>query len=423
MKKSLALGIALTAALSGTCAAHAANMDMFSDVPAGHWAYDSIAELAADGVIEGYGDGTFRGDRPMTRYEMAQLVEKAMRKGEFEGVRYSGTVDRLAAEFADELTVLNRRVDEHEKKLDNFKLTGEARFSYSHTDYKNAAAPYKSSNARLRTDIVFSAQINNRWTYVARLENNQYFHRDGNNSTGRPFDDKGEDTDVEVNRAFLKGRVGTVDVVAGRAWLGLAKGLTYDSSFDGVYLKYGNKYQIDGFYGKLTNAMANNLYQNNKSWGVHALVPIHAQADVFGGYDTMRFNKADNLVLTHMGVTWRFGKKLALTGMWLHSNMNRNGNGAAVILDYGAASFKKPGSFGIQAVYYNEPARFAQQHTMEGDWWSQNLWDDGFKGYSLSASYGVADGMVASVKYFDIQSRADGAKKNKTLWSELKTRF
>ena len=70
MKKSLVLAMAM--ALGVTASAYAANP--FSDVPAGHWAYDSINKLAAAGVIEGYGDATFGGDKLMTRYEMAQIV-------------------------------------------------------------------------------------------------------------------------------------------------------------------------------------------------------------------------------------------------------------------------------------------------------------------------------------------------------------
>ena len=63
-------------ALGVTASAYAANP--FSDVPAGHWAYDSISKLAATGVIEGYGDSTFGVYKLMTRYEMAQIVAKAM---------------------------------------------------------------------------------------------------------------------------------------------------------------------------------------------------------------------------------------------------------------------------------------------------------------------------------------------------------
>ena len=55
-----------------TASAYAANP--FSDVPAGHWAYDSINKLAAAGVIEGYGDSTFGGDKLMTRYEMTSWL-------------------------------------------------------------------------------------------------------------------------------------------------------------------------------------------------------------------------------------------------------------------------------------------------------------------------------------------------------------
>ena len=89
--KSLVL--AMGHGLRCTASAYAANP--FSDVPAGHWAYDSVAELAAAGVVDGYGDGTFGGDKLMTRYEMAQIVAKAMANG--------ANVDKLAAEFADEL--------------------------------------------------------------------------------------------------------------------------------------------------------------------------------------------------------------------------------------------------------------------------------------------------------------------------------
>ena len=64
MKKSMVLVMAM--ALGVTASAYAANP--FSDVPAGHWAYDSVAKLASAGVIDGYGDGVFGGDKLMTRY-------------------------------------------------------------------------------------------------------------------------------------------------------------------------------------------------------------------------------------------------------------------------------------------------------------------------------------------------------------------
>ena len=161
MKKSLVLAMAM--ALGVTASAYAANP--FSDVPAGHWAYDSISKLAAAGVIEGYGDDTFRGDRLMTRYEMAQIVAKAMAKG--------ANVDKLAAEFADELDALGVRVAALEKKSDNVKITGQFRYHYSsHKDKINWGGRRKRSYQHyMRSRIWFNGKVNDNWTYVGMLEN------------------------------------------------------------------------------------------------------------------------------------------------------------------------------------------------------------------------------------------------------------
>ena len=156
MKKSLVLAMAM--ALGVTASAYAANP--FSDVPAGHWAYDSINKLAAAGVIEGYGDTTFGGDKLMTRYEMAQIVAKAMAKG--------ANVDKLAAEFADELDNLGVRVANLEKKADNVKVTGEMRYHY--VDNDGDVEGYKTE---LRSRIWVNGQINDDWKYTGMIENIQ----------------------------------------------------------------------------------------------------------------------------------------------------------------------------------------------------------------------------------------------------------
>ena len=159
MKKSLVLAMAM--ALGVTASAYAANP--FSDVPAGHWAYDSVNKLAAAGIVDGYGNGTFGGDRLMTRYEMAQIVAKAMAKG--------ANVDRLAAEFADELDSLGVRVAALEKKSDNVKITGEFRALYANHEGKGSISnDYEST---LRSRIWITGQINDGWKYTGMLQNTQ----------------------------------------------------------------------------------------------------------------------------------------------------------------------------------------------------------------------------------------------------------
>ena len=124
MQKRKRLLIAVTAL--GFCAAApvaSAAPNPFSDVPKDHWAYEAVEQLAQDGVIEGYGDATYRGERAITRYEMAQLVAKAMAKADATP-RDQVAIDKLAAEFRDELASFGVRIAEMEQHTDNVKWDG-----------------------------------------------------------------------------------------------------------------------------------------------------------------------------------------------------------------------------------------------------------------------------------------------------------
>jgi hypothetical protein len=95
----------------------------FADVPANHWAYQAIQSLAADGLIDGYPDGTFDGDRPLTRYEMAVLVARVIAKLQANGAGYASktdleTVQKLIDALKDELDALGVRVTNLEDALD-----------------------------------------------------------------------------------------------------------------------------------------------------------------------------------------------------------------------------------------------------------------------------------------------------------------
>jgi hypothetical protein len=96
----------------------------FSDVPANHWAYEYIQSLAADGVIDGYPDGKFKGDRPLTRYEMAVVVARVIAKlQENLGAKGPSREDldklqKLIDSLKDELDALGVRVTNLEDSLD-----------------------------------------------------------------------------------------------------------------------------------------------------------------------------------------------------------------------------------------------------------------------------------------------------------------
>ena len=195
-------------------------------------AYDSVNKLASAGIVDGYGNGTFGGDRLMTRYEMAQIVAKAMAKG--------ANVDRLAAEFADELDSLGVRVAALEKKSDNVKITGEARFRYA--DLKGKGNVADSYVGDLRSRIWITGQVNDDWSYTGMIQNIQDFAGD---YTG--------DKKTDFQRAYVQGKLGGMAVTAGRYNAFFADGNIYDNRADGVELSYGDKVKLSLAAGKATD--------------------------------------------------------------------------------------------------------------------------------------------------------------------------
>lgn len=86
---------------------------LFPDVSENHWAYEYVTKLSEAGLIEGYPDGTFKGDRMMTRYEFAALVYRLMQSGK---VGQNPDMDRLVGEFTPELQYI--RIDTVSKHKD-----------------------------------------------------------------------------------------------------------------------------------------------------------------------------------------------------------------------------------------------------------------------------------------------------------------
>ena len=413
MKKSLVLAMAM--ALGVTASAYAANP--FSDVPAGHWAYDSINKLAAAGVIEGYGDTTFGGDKLMTRYEMAQIVAKAMAKG--------ANVDKLAAEFADELDTLGVRVAALEKKADNVKITGNIRYSYAEKD-----GDIDGFSNKLRSRIWVKGQVNDDWSYTGMLENNQDF----TNNAG--------DEDTKFQRAYVDGKIGGVAVEAGRLPLNLVAGNLYDTRADGIVASYGKDVKVTGFYAKPTNqgkvladtpkidkieVEYDNVYgaKVDAKFGVVTATAGYTvfQDAALNGYEYVN-DKAelvgsvdlDDNKIWNVGVAFDVAKNLNLSANYMKSSekyVTDDDDAIVVGLSYAGAKAAKAGSFGIYANYYDQARSTVVAHTMNGEYGTH-----GFKGYMVGANYTFAKNIVGAVEYYDLEDKWN-SNDLKTLWSQL----
>ena len=393
MKKSLVLAMAM--ALGVTASAYAANP--FSDVPAGHWAYDAVNKLAAEGVVDGYPDGTYGGDKLMTRYEMAQIVAKAMAKG--------ANVDKLAAEFADELDSLGVRVANLEKKADNVKVTGEIRYSYRDVD-----GDVNSNESVLRSRLWVNGQINEDWSYTGMFENNQDF----GNKTG--------DEKIDFARAYVEGRVGGLDVVAGRYNEVTFTGNILDANLDMARVSYGDKVKVSALAGKAYDTADNFFDGNGNKYTLQDDDRIYigsieaALGDVDAYVAYFKTNSDMDKEIWNVGASYGFGD-FTLSAEYMRGDKEHYANagkdGWWADLAWKGAEADQPGSYGIHAGYYDQSPSAYIMPTTDAEYFA-----DGYKGWNVGVSYTFAKNIVGMVNYWDMESQTTN-KDAQTIFSEL----
>lgn len=433
MKKSLApiLGALLILGVSGTASAAA---NPFSDVPAGHWAYDAVAQLAADGVIEGYGDGTFRGDRQITRYEMAQMIAKAMAKNP-SGVD-KAMLDRLTAEFSEELNNLGVRVSNLEKHADKVKWTGRLRYTYSSERHEYGGQSEKENLNQLLLRLEPEMEVNDNWSVHARLDASTDMKKDTT-------------SDVKLKRAWAQGDYGQFQVKLGKMELYTnEKGLIFDDEFSGVQMRYATKndnfrttlmagrldvsdtrlYRIsnnvlnlarntsgvDYFNDTASNFFGINLqYVKDKGFS-GGIGYYHLSDGMFLMTDrAVSNNSKANIWSLNLG--YRFDKNFNIWGSYARNTRGKNSTvydgenkSWQIEADYKGAKHTDKGSWGAYAAYRRYGATTSLLPTTDGVGWGQ-------KGWEIGARYVPMKNVLVTAKYFHgkdtLYSNGNSAKK------------
>ena len=402
MKKTLVSALA-TALVVGAASTTFAAANPFSDVPRDHWAYDAVTQLAADGVVEGYGDGTYRGDRNITRYEMAQMVAKAMAK-ENMPVSDRALVDRLAAEFADELNNLGVRVSNLEKHADMVKWNGKLEYTYTSLREENA----KKVNAN---EYVFrlepTAEVNKNWDVHARLDAEGNSMKDDTTST------------VSLKRAWAQGnydnftvKLGKMEMTSGEAYQAPGA-LVLDDNFSGAEVSFGNLVKAKVQAGRLSTSPRTKTFGDTANYQSIGLQYETEKLTAGAGYYRLgsddlgsRYGvKADKdkLNIWSLNGAYHFDKNVALTGAYAYSSdIDRYKKSGQVSLEYKGADEADKGSWGAYVSY---------RHLGDSAFLAT---DDGVqrltKGIELGTSYTLWKNVVLSAKYFNgktLEKKAD----------------
>ncbi len=336
MKKILAL--AAVAALTAGVSAYAANP--FSDVTADDWAYQAVSDLSAQGVVEGYPDGTFKGERNMTRYELAQIVARLMAKEDQLNAEQQATLDKLAGEYADELANLGVRVSNLEKKVGNISWAGDAKMMYTNNAEKTAKDTYKG---RIRLNV--KGQVNDATYVQGRIVTNMWFKDAGNNAA--------DDGNTTMDRLFVNHSFGDkTSVVLGRQDLTVFSGLEYDDAFDGAKLAYNDgKFDAYAAFGQM-NAGTDAQKATDAAFG--GLGYDFGVAKLNAAY----FNFTGDKAKAAYGFDSIWGANLVVPvqdfsvfGEYWDSNADKNDSAYQAGLGYSTLDAAKPGTFALNVAY------------------------------------------------------------------------
>ena len=418
MKKNLIVALALVFVLGIAGTAFAA-ANPFVDVPAKHWAYDAVTKLAQAGILDGYGDGTYRGERLATRYEMAQATAKAMARADKADAQMKALIDKLAVEFAAELNNLGVRVAKLEKNASSIKFWGDARLRYqSGYDGTLDSSGVNHSRFQQRIRVYAKADLNDNASFYGRLASEWTSSNNvGTTSNADVFWDYGyfqwkftPEFSASVGRHFLAAGYNTF-------WT--------NGGFDGAQFYYKN----GKFDGKLAYGDVGNYVNSGKDVksGVAQellLVDLNYAFTPNFALNGVLYSAADDKKYPYQiwsaGFKTKFQTDFTLTGQYFSNTANLakknfggdNPDGWLADLWYKGANKDIVGSWGLNLNYRNLEPGVLDGNKVSGVFGNSMAdaatWKDyGVKGWGFQANYTISKNAILTATYETLDRNND----------------
>lgn len=376
MKKRLMFFLLIVLITTGmVCSTYAASNPL-GDVPADHWAYKELDKLVKAGLIDGY-NGNFNDGKTLTRYEVAQLVAKAMAKAEKADAQVQASIKKLAQEFDAELQSNFLIRTEDLEKSDNVRMVGSyirAKWNLERMEQDDDTVYNKHPSSFIRAHLGFQGDINDNWKWTAHFRQDANWYTSGSTGSQSAF----------INRAFVSGDIGDFNVAVGKhAYTALDMTL-FDSYYNGVRVRFGKQLKTQLLYG-YHSGNAKFLYYDasNPALGGH----IQSKADgiassktLFTGaelnYDVSKYTNLRGVYYSMEGVdlantydkknsVWQIWATQKLSPDWtvdatyVKSDAKMDNYGYTARLAFKEFKISKPGSYRI-AVQHRYTERFAQ---------------------------------------------------------------
>ena len=418
-KKRTALLALAFAALSATAFA-ADGADSFSDVPKDHWSYEALDYLAKNGVIEGYADGTFQGNRTMSRYEMAAITARAMQASNLDiGAR--SVLEKLEKEYGSELATLRAQVEQNtedirknREAIERFKVHGFVRTQYDYDKNTDADTLDRSAN-RFYMDLRLDMKVNDIWTVKAQSETNRHYnngHLRGENAMNENAQQTWSGHDGNFQRIWVEAQQDGRWLNLGRAWRGLGfQNVLFGNESDGFQFGIpikGTNLTASGFWMASTGAGNKESLYGVGLWGAvghnfdinvaYARSSLgknerytsglidHYEADpvthrVFPVYrDNDRTNMRSYGYV--VSAATNVAKNVRVIGDYVQTDADEQNKSVALRLNYKGTKLDDVGSFGVYARY----VRYGANGWLAGDDEWGSTWN-GTKGWIVGFKY------------------------------------
>lgn len=418
-KKKTALLALAFAALSATAFA-ADGADSFSDVPKDHWSYEALDYLAKNGVIEGYADGTFQGNRTMSRYEMAAITARAMQASNLDiGAR--SVLEKLEKEYGSELATLRAQVEQNtedirknREAIERFKVHGFVRTQYDYDKNTDADTLDRGAN-RFYMDLRLDMKVNDIWTVKAQSETNRHYnngHLRGENAMNENVQQTWSGHDGNFQRIWVEAQQDGRWLNLGRAWRGLGfQNVLFGNESDGFQFGIpikGTNLTASGFWMASTGAGNKESLYGVGLWGAvghnfdinvaYARSSLgknerytsglidHYEADpvthrVFPVYrDNDRTNMRSYGYV--VSAATNVAKNVRVIGDYVQTDADEQNKSVALRLNYKGTKLDDVGSFGVYARY----VRYGANGWLAGDDEWGSTWN-GTKGWIVGFKY------------------------------------
>jgi hypothetical protein len=438
MKKTVVASLAAAMVISAAGTSFAAS-NPFVDVPAKNWAYGAVTTLAQAGIVDGYADGKFMGDRTITRYEMAQIIAKAMAKEDKATAAQKATIDKLAAEYKTELEGLNVRVTNLETAVSKFSISGQVR---TRLDKGNTGGPTVDQgvttgnytpNSHINFDGLWAYKVNDTWSIKGESE----FGRNFNNANTL-------NTDSQYEQFYVTGPVAGATVKAGRFAAYSPSGLIYDDKVTGGQVVIGSTLKAT-FEGGRTNLTDGDTPFNTVTLApavINSLnyasamldYPLSANTNIHAGYYRIGanpgLNQAPGKAVTYytgqidsqLSTDWNFKVAYAksnATGspfmIGTNSYTSTETKQYLARVTYKTYDMSKPGSYDLFAMYRKSP----QLSSADGN---TDDWRVNSKGTRIGLDYSL-DKNIGLTTWYTFGKDVDTNAKNNEYRAEVDFNF